>query len=687
MLLNQLLSALIFYGVTVLFSAVGLPFTLKIFSNTSLAYVAARFVGLLLFGYLIWLLASLHILDYQWVWVIWLLLIACVTGSAIYTYRSSEILKNRSLLSWSWVLAIEIAGLSVYLVYLYLRAHNAEINGTEKFMDMALMSASGKTNYFPFVDPWYAGKSVNYYYFGVYLASLISNLTHVPYALTYNFSLGFIYTQASLLAFALIYYIGKSRIWALFGAVFLTSAGTVFFANCVLQSWLRGLPVCSYASSTRLFSPSYIINEIPSYSFTVGDLHAHLLALPVFLLGLSLLYAVWASEKLHLSLVSILVLTLACIGLINPWDLITLSCLLGLLVMFKLGLLAKARDWSLAKDWLAALCVIVLGSVLLMWPGTHGFQNPVMGLGFAPGFVRLHALSNVQWPTPFTAEVGMWGIFFLFSIYFFTNRLIWQKVESRYLFILALLSVSIIVGVELFFVRDIYSVANPPYFRANTTFKFGYHAWTMLTIVTFAGFGIAFSRYKGLAKCIFLSFITIILISGAVYPVVAVRQFYLNTTAGLTLDGSLWMRNTYPEDWAVIGYINNNIHERSVIAEAVGDSYTTFSRISTYTGQITPMGWQTHEWTWRFHPTVPGGVGGETGWTAVNLVAGDIKALYETSNIDLARQIIAKYGIKYVYVGALEQKTYAALDQVKFSILGDVVFKYGNSYLYQIDDK
>ncbi len=554
-------------------------------------------------------------------------------------------------------------------------------------MDMALLSATGKTNYFPFVDSWYAGKPVNYYYFGAYLMSLLSNLARLPYALTYNFSLGLIYAQATLLAGGLIYAISKSKVFAFFGSVFLTSAGTVFFANCVLQNWLKNIPACSYASSTRLFSPSYIINEIPSYSFTVGDLHAHLLALPVFLLGLSFLYALWLSEKRQLSLLFVLIVLLGSIGLINPWDLITLTCLLLLVIFCKSLWLMRSGDWSLARDWLVVLFLVMFCTFVLMWPGTRSFQNPVMGLGFAPSFVKVHKLLGSQWPTPLTAEVGMWGLFILCGVYFVSKHTAWRKMEGRFLLLLAMLSLGIIVGVELFFVRDIYSVANPMYFRANTTFKFGYHAWTMLTIATFAGLGMVVSEYKKQARWIVWVLVGILLVSGAVYPVAAIRQFYLGGTSKLTLDGSMWMRTTSPGDLATIGYINENISKRTVIAEAVGDSYTTFSRVSTYTGQITPMGWQTHEWTWRFHPVMPGAVNGETGWTAVSLVAGDIKALYETESIGTAKQIISKYGIQYVYVGMLERNKYAGLNEAKFANLGRVVFSSGESLLYKIDDK
>ncbi len=684
--------AIVFYLITCLFSLVGLFFARQIFQNKVLVYVSAKFVGLLLFGYVVWLLASLRILNYQNVWVISILLLLAVLASllGIKRYRVQSTSSHPQVYEdVMQILKLEVVGLAVYLGYLFLRAHNAEINGTERFMDMALLSASGNAHYFPFIDPWYAGKTVNYYYYGAYLMSLLSNLAHLPYALTYNFALGFIYTQAFLLAGGLIYAIGKSKVFAGLGALVLTSAGTLFFANCVLQNWLKGVQTCSYASSTRLFSPSYIINEIPSYSFTVGDLHAHLLALPVFLLGLSLLYALWITKKPSFGLLLILVVLLASLGLINPWDLITLSCLFVLVVFFKVLPLVRAKDWLLVKDWLLFLGVTMFFTFALMWPGTRSFHNPVLGLGFAPSFVKVNKLVNVQWPTPLTAEVGMWGVFILLCAYLWIKRSSLPHTESIYLFCLSLLSLGIIGGVELFFVMDIYSVANPSYFRANTTFKFGYHVWSMLSVVFFAGLGLLFGISRKRIKLAMIGFTGMALLGGIAYPAVAIRQFYLSNASRPTLNGASWMKRSSPEDLATINYINAYIKERSVIAEAVGNSYSTYSRITTFSGQITPMGWQTHEWTWRFKPvgaSSPSSGQTETGWSAVSKVAGDMKILYETASKEEAKAIIARYGIQYIYVGGLERTTYPALDERKFAGIANLIFSLGTSKLYAVDN-
>ena len=515
--------------------------------------------------------------------------------------------------------------------------------------------------------------------------SLVSNLSGLPYALTYNFSLGLLYCESALLSAGIVFALTGRKFFSAVSAFLVTSAGTVFFAVASVMGYFSG-HLYTYASSTRLYTPSYIINEIPSYSFTVGDLHAHFLALPFFLFDLALVYMLAVSKKINWAFFAFLSVAAATSGMINLWDAVTISVLIFIVLIFK-------KSWK----WLGAGLFAALFSLLLMWPNLKNFQSPVVGLKFIPSYVAKYNLSNVQYPTPFLAELGMWGVFLtgiLFALY------LKRKTFKDWYFVAALgvVSLGIIVGVELFFIEDIYGVANPPYFRANTTFKFGYHAWTMLSMA-FSAAAYALIRREGNARNRYREhtfprragwcMLSLALIAGAFYPYQAFKQFYLPVGKMGELDGSVWMRREMPEDWNAVQYINNNITGRAVIAEAVGDSYTTYARISAFSGMITPMGWKTHEWTWRFDAeaarnAVPG-KGIETGWGAVAKVEGDIQRLYETNSASEALEIIRRYGVQYVYVGALERTTYKNLNENKFTELGTAVFRSGASALYKIE--
>ena len=58
--------------------------------------------------------------------------------------------------------------------------------------------------------------------------------------------------------------------------------------------------------------------------------------------------------------------------------------------------------------------------------------------------------------------------------------------------------------------------------------------------------------------------------------------------------------------------------------------------------------------------------------------------LYWTSDLALAKKIIDKYGIKYIYVGDLERSTYSNLDEQKFFQLGRVIFESKGAKLFSL---
>ncbi|MBI2024201.1 hypothetical protein HYT00_02350 [Candidatus Giovannonibacteria bacterium] len=696
------LSALLFYLAFSLFGLIGFPIISRLTANRFLALGASKLTGLAIFSYIIWLLSSLKILDYQNRGIIFGLFFILIFTGAFFMWKyptesfqvknknNKKDKKNRGARReyLKEILIIEGISIAIYLLYLLLRSYNPGANNTEHFMDMAFLSASGKTHFFPFIDPWFSEKLVNYYYYGSYIVSLLSNLSFSPYALSYNFALGLIYAESIILSGVLVYAITGLKRLAALASFLVTSAGTLFYAACTLKgAFANPATVCSYASSTRLYTPSYIINEIPSYSFTVGNLHAHLIALPFFLLFLILLYNVALQDKPRLRDFSLIALTLAVSGMINAWDFITGASLLGALILYKL--FSKKEILNIGK-WLLAGAATLLGSAILALPYILHFTSPVLGLGFAPAYVKLHNLSNTQYPTPFAAILGMWGIFIMGIIFWL---LIKKKkpVNFSFLFALGLVSFGILVGVELFFIKDIYSIANPPYFRANTTFKFGYHAWTMFSIlfsILMASFFQYFFSWQKYISYLAKASLIIALIAGAFYPYQAINQYYTGRDP-LDLDGSVWINKTMPDDYQAIQYINRTFKDRVVIAEAIGDSYTNYARITAFTGMITPMGWKSHEWTWRFNgkdaANARVGEQVETGWGAVSLVAEDISILYQTSDELAAKKIIEKYEIKYLYIGGLEREAYPTLNEEKFLKLGKVVFESRGAKLFSLN--
>jgi uncharacterized membrane protein len=67
-----------------------------------------------------------------------------------------------------------------FVAYLAMRGFNHDIYGLEKFMDFGFVNAALASPTMPPPDPWLAGATINYYYFGHVVAAFLIALTGVP---------------------------------------------------------------------------------------------------------------------------------------------------------------------------------------------------------------------------------------------------------------------------------------------------------------------------------------------------------------------------------------------------------------------------------------------------------------------------------------------------------------------------
>ena len=107
-----------------------------------------------------------------------------------------------------------------------------------------------------------------------------------------------------------------------------------------------------------------------------------------------------------------------------------------------------------------------------------------------------------------------------------------------------------------------------------------------------------------------------------------------------------------------------------MIAEAVGDGYSAYARVSKFTGFQTVLGWPGHEAQWR-GSYEPQGSRRE-----------DMNALYTTARWDEAQTIIERYNIRYIYIGDLERSS-MRVNEEKFRTRLMVVFQQGIVTIYE----
>lgn len=244
---------------------------------------------------------------------------------------------------------------------------------------------------------------------------------------------------------------------------------------------------------------------------------------------------------------------------------------------------------------------------------------------------------------------------------------------------------------EFVYLRDVFST------RMNTVFKFYYQAWTLFAIASAYGLYTLFAdvelRLPVLTARTAAGVVAGIAAAlGLVYPLFGIynqmqggtRIFVNETQMGITLDG--WRTVVLEDDYETLTCLSDLVGDQPVVvAEATGGSYDFFvnattaaGRTGALTGMPSVIGWIGHQSQWR------GSGYGE----AVGSRPDEIRRLYTDLRIDIAAEIIEKYGIDYILYGPVERSTeYYGLDgEAKFMENFSVVCEHGASRIYRTSD-
>jgi uncharacterized membrane protein len=176
-----------------------LPVTFRLFRHLpDRGYPLARSAGLLLIGYLFWLLGSLGFVRND---AAGLLLAAALVGGLGVVWLRGEGL--RALGRWlrasqGLVLAVEALFLAAFALMAYVRAHNPNIEGTEKPMEFMFVNAILRSPTFPPQDAWLAGHAISYYYFGYVLVAALARLTATDSAVAFNLALAMLFALTAI---------------------------------------------------------------------------------------------------------------------------------------------------------------------------------------------------------------------------------------------------------------------------------------------------------------------------------------------------------------------------------------------------------------------------------------------------------------------------------------------------------
>ena len=355
------------------------------------------------------------------------------------------------------ILGQEALFAGAFLLFVFVRMLNPDLwqpwNGGEKFMDFAFLNATLRSPVFPPYDPYFAGGTINYYYFGLYLVGLPIRLTGIFAEVAFNLAVPSLFAVTALGVFSVGYSIvGRKRservkVAGGIRAVSPVLAGalavvlTLLLGNLTGLEWAfgalaqvmqgKGLPSFDYWAASRVIP--FTINEFPLWTFTFADLHPHLISMPFGMLvaGLALN---WLRNRPTRPLqwliqLTVLAFALGALGAINTWDLPTYALLMAgalLIAAWRTTGRAVVRAQALGGAVLSALGVLVL-SIALYLPFYQHYHAQVGG---GDGGVVGRFLGFVKDPSPLRPWLLVWGFFLFLAVSYTLVELFGRRVAT-----------------------------------------------------------------------------------------------------------------------------------------------------------------------------------------------------------------------------------------------------------------
>jgi len=685
-------------------------------------YGFSKAIGILALSYSSWLLTSAGVSGAGRIYAF--IPVIAFIPAVFFLYGKSgalDVIKKNSRI----MLAEELLFMAMLFFWSYVRGIQPDIYGLEKYMDFGFVNAILRSDTMPPIDIWFAGKGINYYYFGHYICAYLTRLTGIEAFYTYNLMMATLFSLSFLLSFSLSanllhllkgYGMKKLMLAGLIAATLLAFGGN-------LHSFIYGYGIPLYHKLTgtvqegrEYFYPDstrYIgynpqtndktIHEFPSYSFIVSDLHGHVSDIPAVLTFMALLVSCFAAGegigRLGPGKTVLFGLLLSAIYMTNTWD-YPIYITVFIIIMLYGNIAAKqklsgstgASDAVKPSNPFLKTVVVVFSITALSQIFSIPYSLKFEGISAGVGLVRYR--------TPLYQLAVLWGYqlllvlgFVLFLIVSTRKRMslgrrseplkaaeeAWPYRLLRNIaapdmvcLLLCCCGLGLLLIPEVVYVSDIYYTS---YHRANTMFKLTYQAFIMFCIA--AGYIMvrippAIGR-KGFKILVAAGFISIYLLPMSFFPMAA-KGYYtsLHPRNYKGLDGLQFLNRKRPEDYKVIEWLNANVKGQPVILEANGESYSEYCRISMATGLPTVQGWYVHEWLWRNDSKEPQTRGEE------------VKTVYESGSMAATMDILRKYKVEYIIIGDLEREKFGAIDEDKLLSFGEVVFEAGDTKVVRV---
>jgi YYY domain-containing protein len=649
-----------------------------------------------------------------------------------------------------YAISVEGIFIGLTALFGLIRFFNPEVFWGEKPMDSTFLNFFVRNNTLPPQDPWAAGSGMSYYYLGIYFIAALLKLTSIPAAIGYNLAMATLAGWIGAALFTLILTLTKHKRFSLWAVWLLVLASNPEVLRLSLLNLFQGKQFnfdTTFWPSTRVFtSPSFL--EYTSWSLLFADLHAHVIAIPftVVALALASCLAIDGRSRYSPNGAALRLLLGAVVGALfglNTWDFISYGGVVGILivcakvpnfwrpptdsdgapilgevVLVKLFSRGVAILWDLSLFGASTALVVYLYRLGVNfnpgggwgWVSSHEFNSidklfRVIGYYLTGSFIAALALGVLRLKgrdKPSVPELLIAGALlvaaFIPGLMSQSRGLIFQpwatfifcgvlaalafislfrlnnssSEELRVLGIFTIAVAQLIVILEIFFLLD----------RMNTLFK-GYMAvWMLSGVATAVGLFYAYqtaishsisprlTRWALRSGYLFVA----LLILGTSINVFAVLRMQRVPKRSFTLDGIAFLRSSNPDDAAAIDWINRNVKGTPVMLEAQGDGYREFTRISMHTGVPVVLGWE--------HHARQRGLSHDSAMDRRKAIL----TIYTGDDLELIKQLLLRYRVDLIVVGAVERNTYRRLDRLKFDNNPGIftkVFESGGTAIYK----
>lgn len=706
----------------------------------------------LLFGFILFLsfgtilsIINIKIISNQVIW--FLSYLSLIIFSITYLSKKKIIMETLlSLLSINYLIFIMFFVLTTLIRFI-----NPDIIHTEKIMEFMILSSTMNGEGLIPKDLWFHNEDISYYSYGYFIFSSLPLIINLEPEIAYNFILPIVVSLSYLavccllslfdfevksvkrnlfyfLSFLFTFFLapliaifeflghlsfGGKSLYKFISVDGLERSNTVnIFWPEENWWWFSISRIINYSKENIPFA-DYTINEFPAFSIILGDIHPHLLAIPILILNFSLIIFMFEKKIFKLNNIIILNISILITILINPWYLVPIIWFIILNIIFykkpnienKLYIFDFFKNQKYLSLKILGIPIITSIIVLVIINPTNQLQFPY--LNFVQISSRLIHIF-LYWGFPFVILIvflisklilsinsrilfyklllvilsssfivtllskSLYLNFELFINYllvaslfsFFISSvlaMILTESKNKYLLLLLLSNITIIFGTEFIYVVDAFNN------RMNTIFKFYFVSFIFINLISIY---ILLSYYINLSKTrkYITSFcILIILIPSIWWPIASMVTRNIDNEGPNSLNGLSYLDD---KELEIISYIKSNILKDQIVLEGVGNSYTKSNFISSATARATILAWPNHQLQWRNDASF------------ILDLENKIEDFYNNPSKD--HHIIKTYNISYIIYSDYERLIYKNSDISNFDQF-NLIFENDKYALYSIN--